>query len=110
MTEKIVGTDAGHVDVSSGEKPQLQDDSNDSMSTGGSGGKGALARVKENHTARSVWKIFAWMPRRCRWSAENPPQFSLGLNILFGFVSTCHRAAQQFWASSSLSPIQSTLC
>lgn len=31
--------------------------------------------------------IVAWMPKNCRYDAERPPKFSLGLNLLFALVS-----------------------
>ena len=29
----------------------------------------------------------SWAPKRCRYDANNPPKFTLGLNLLFSFVS-----------------------
>lgn len=36
---------------------------------------------------KGCWKVVIWTPPRCRWNPEDPPKFSLGLNLLFGFVS-----------------------
>lgn len=33
-----------------------------------------------------AWEILNWMPKRCRYDSENPPSFTLGMNILLGFV------------------------
>lgn len=33
-----------------------------------------------------AWDIITWTPPNCRWDPERPPQFSLGLNILFAFA------------------------
>ena len=35
---------------------------------------------------RRVWDIVTWTPPRCRWDPEKPPEFSMPLNILFGFA------------------------
>lgn len=37
-----------------------------------------------------AWAFITWTPKRCRWDPENPPPFSLPLNLLFGFVSLSH--------------------
>ncbi|KAI9699888.1 MAG: hypothetical protein M1820_006950 [Bogoriella megaspora] len=41
-------------------------------------------------TKHSLWKkayeIVTWTPPRCRWNPEQPPVFSMPLNILFGFA------------------------
>jgi len=34
-----------------------------------------------------LWRVVVWIPPRCRWEEENPPKFTLGLNLLFGLVS-----------------------
>jgi hypothetical protein len=34
-----------------------------------------------------TWTIITWTPPQCRWDPENPPQFSMALNILFGFAA-----------------------
>jgi hypothetical protein len=34
-----------------------------------------------------IWRIVSWTPPNCRWVPEKPPQFSMGLNILFAFAS-----------------------
>lgn len=33
-----------------------------------------------------VIDILTWCPPRCRWDPANPPQFSMFLNIIFGFA------------------------
>jgi hypothetical protein len=43
--------------------------------------------VLENRLLRRGWDIITWTPRRCRWDPMDPPQFSMALNLLFGFVS-----------------------
>lgn len=30
--------------------------------------------------------ILTWCPPRCRWDPANPPQFSMFLNVIFGFA------------------------
>lgn len=34
----------------------------------------------------NVMRILNWMPRRCRYDPENPPNFTLSMNILLAFV------------------------
>jgi hypothetical protein len=33
-----------------------------------------------------AWSIITWTPPNCRWDPKKPPQFSMGLNILFAFA------------------------
>lgn len=33
-----------------------------------------------------VIRILTWCPPRCRWDPENPPKFSMTLNVMFGFA------------------------
>jgi predicted MFS family arabinose efflux permease len=33
-----------------------------------------------------AWEIINWTPPNCRWDPDKPPQFSIGLNILFAFA------------------------
>jgi hypothetical protein len=69
-------------------EPQALDDANESTSTRSEDEKGRLAqRIREYEVARAFWRVISWTPKRCRWDPESPPKFSLGLNILFGFVS-----------------------
>ncbi|KAL9062319.1 MAG: hypothetical protein Q9157_009030 [Trypethelium eluteriae] len=42
--------------------------------------------VKERSLGRRFWDILTWTPPRCRWDPEKPPEFSMPLNILFGFA------------------------
>lgn len=44
-------------------------------------------RIRENETMKTLWRVVSWTPKRCRWDPENPPRFTLALNLLFGFVS-----------------------
>jgi len=32
-------------------------------------------------------RFLTWAPKRCRWDPGTPPRFSVGLNILYAFVS-----------------------
>lgn len=36
-----------------------------------------------------VTRILNWMPQRCRYDPENPPKFTLSMNILLAFVCQC---------------------
>ncbi|KAL9094777.1 MAG: hypothetical protein Q9165_003048 [Trypethelium subeluteriae] len=42
--------------------------------------------VKERSLPRRIWEVLTWTPPRCRWDPEKPPEFSMPLNILFGFA------------------------
>ena len=37
---------------------------------------------------RNALDVLTYTPKRCRWDPENPPRFSMGLNLLFGFAAT----------------------
>lgn len=43
--------------------------------------------IRENGFVKFCWDVVAYTPRRCRYDAESPPEFSMGLNLLFAFVS-----------------------
>ncbi|TKA75464.1 hypothetical protein B0A55_04584 [Friedmanniomyces simplex] len=48
------------------------------------------AKPESTNTPRTLWQrtyatVF-WTPKRLRWDPDQPPKFSLGLNILFGFA------------------------
>jgi len=49
--------------------------------------KRRFAIVRDNAFARKCWNFITWTPKRCRWDPEDPPKFSMALNLLFGFVS-----------------------
>lgn len=34
----------------------------------------------------NIINILTWCPPRCRWDPANPPQFSMFLNVIFGFA------------------------
>lgn len=72
------------------EKPALHQDPNGSSSTISIGDERKFARIRDNGYARSFWRIVTWTPKRCRWDPESPPQFSMGLNVLFAFVSAAN--------------------
>jgi hypothetical protein len=42
----------------------------------------------------TLWKVLTWSPNRCRWDSANPPKFNMGLNLLFGFVSSSFYSSQ----------------
>lgn len=42
-----------------------------------------------------IGKFITWMPRRCRYDADNPPRFSLALNLLFALVSSIPALCQR---------------
>lgn len=42
---------------------------------------------KPGRRLSSLLEMLNWMPPRCRYDPQNPPQFTLAMNILLGFVS-----------------------
>ena len=50
----------------------------------------AAASVSNNSRTNGflakVLDILNWMPQRCRYDPENPPSFTLSMNILLAFV------------------------
>jgi hypothetical protein len=59
----------------------------ESTSTRSSDEKPPFARIRENGFLRKCLELVSWTPKRCRWDPADPPKFSMGLNLLFGFVS-----------------------
>ncbi|KAI4863506.1 MFS general substrate transporter [Hypoxylon rubiginosum] len=43
---------------------------------------------KKNHLLNKVTRILNWMPQRCRYDPENPPRFTLSMNIMLAFSGT----------------------
>lgn len=50
----------------------------------------SLWRFWQNAVIRMAWGGALYTPQRCRWDPDHPAQFTLGLNILFSFVSLYH--------------------
>jgi hypothetical protein len=73
--------------VGSEQKSNGLENANASTSTRSSDEKGPLSKIANHHYIRACWDFMTWTPTRCRWDPESPPKFSLGLNVLFGFVS-----------------------
>ncbi len=73
-----------------GTKSGLKSDQKQEAETSGaessttvSGEKTTFARIRRSQ----VWSFLTWTPKRCRWDPASPPKFSMGLNLLFAFVS-----------------------
>jgi hypothetical protein len=81
-------------------KQDIGDVANESASSNSNDEKEHFAKVRENVFARTCWKLVTWTPKRCRWNPDDPPKFSMSLNLVFAFVSTfllgCARFCQQF--------------
>ncbi len=58
----------------------------DSLSSGSLDDVKKFRKLREDGFTGKCWGIISFTPSRCRWDPEHPPQFSLGLNILFSFV------------------------
>jgi hypothetical protein len=53
-------------------------------------GEKEIRREKEKVSVwRKVVKVLMWTPPGCRWDPEKPPQFSMGMNVLFAFAGAC---------------------
>ncbi|CZR60841.1 related to dityrosine transporter [Phialocephala subalpina] len=87
-TDEVAEPGPPSVDGNSNEKKALGQDTNDSTSTVSTGEDRKFARIRDNEYARSIWRFITWTPKRCRWDPESPPQFSMGLNVLFAFAGT----------------------
>lgn len=78
----------------SGPEPDLGQDGKGAPQ---SGTETPLGRLRVGHiepadaSERTIWRVIRrlwhWKPGPARYDAENPPKFTLWLNILFGFVS-----------------------
>jgi len=89
MTEKEIND--GTPPLSSPE-PQLKkeefgEEANATPSTASIDEKRRFAQARDNAFARRCWNFVTWTPTRCRWDPDDPPKFSMALNLLFGFVS-----------------------
>lgn len=43
--------------------------------------------IRDNGSARTCWTLIMWIPKRCRWDPDDPPKFTMTLNLVFAFVS-----------------------
>jgi hypothetical protein len=75
--------EAGSVPTTQDEKHQVDKDS--SFSNMESNETRRFARLRDNKHTKTAWRIISWTPKRCRWDPHEPPHFSMGLNLLFGF-------------------------
>lgn len=68
---------------------QSEDDAAGPRSTSTSSAESSkrFKNLRENGALRRIYEVVTYTPRRCRWDPEDPPKFSMGLNLLFGFVS-----------------------
>jgi predicted MFS family arabinose efflux permease len=47
---------------------------------------GISQQPRKPSVLQKAWKIITWTPPNCRWDPENPPKFSMALNVLFAFA------------------------
>lgn len=47
---------------------------------------GEKSSSQRTTTLGKIIGILTWCPPRCRWDPANPPQFSMFLNVIFGFA------------------------
>jgi len=47
--------------------------------------------------ATKVYGILSWTPPMCRWDPDNPPKFSMALNVLFAFAG-CFTVANLYYS------------
>ncbi|KAL5376236.1 hypothetical protein DPSP01_010589 [Paraphaeosphaeria sporulosa] len=43
--------------------------------------------TKKRSRWRRIYDVLTYTPPRCRWDPEKPPQFSMGMNVLFAFAA-----------------------
>jgi hypothetical protein len=74
--------------------PQLEDGkgkgdiaANQASSIRGTASEKGFDKIRNNRLLQRCWAIVSWTPPKCRWDPENPPKFSMALNLLFAFVS-----------------------
>lgn len=72
------------------EKESESSDTNGSAPAERSSKEPQLSGLLDNAFSSKCWSIISWTPKRCRWDPQNPPKFSLALNLLFAFVSFLH--------------------
>lgn len=67
--------------------------------------KSRFHQIRSTGFARKCWAVVTWTPQSCRWNQDNPPQFSMGLNLLFGFVRCfllgCHVFSKKIYSPQS---------
>lgn len=75
------------VEVKHGKSPSSQ--SLDHDSSNGTSTPEQIPQTEKPTSRRSLWRriydILTYTPPRCRWDPQNPPQFSMAINVLFGF-------------------------
>ncbi|PSS00662.1 MFS multidrug transporter-like protein [Coniella lustricola] len=49
---------------------------------------GTISGGEGTTTSSELEIVFTWAPARCRYDPEHPPQFGLGLNLLFALTAT----------------------
>lgn len=55
----------------------------------GNGDEGKEIGIEKVAVWRKVVRVLMWTPPNCRWDPEKPPQFSMGMNVLFAFAGAC---------------------
>ena len=90
-TRAPLSTEVGFTPVAK----DTREGSKDPTSTTSSDEKGYFAQIKEHEFSKKFWNFVTWTPKRCRWDPEDPPKFSMGLNLLFGFVSV-HALVEEY--------------
>ncbi|RYP77147.1 hypothetical protein DL770_007112 [Monosporascus sp. CRB-9-2] len=64
-----------------------------SITANEAGGSTSRAEPEETSRFEKARAGLNWMPQRCRYDPENPPSFTLGMNILLAFVRLSLRDA-----------------
>ena len=73
-------------DAKQGTSPSSQSLDNDFTIESPAQGQSVPATANTRETLwQRVYNVITWTPPRCRWDPEKPPQFSMSLNVLFGF-------------------------
>ena len=73
------------LDAKEGTSPSSQSVDNDFTINEASTQKQTTQKGSHRTIWSRVYDAIAYTPPRCRWDPEKPPQFSMFLNVLFGF-------------------------
>jgi hypothetical protein len=93
--EKRADLDLGTVSASSSdgeEQPQTTTTEAENEASSSKIGRG-WRRLQQT----PVYRFISWTPPRCRWDPAKPPEFSMALNVLFGFAG-CFTVANLYYS------------
>lgn len=72
--------------VKDGKEIDCSQESNSINCTIDEGKKQRFSKINENRIMKFFWGMVTYTPKRCRYDVDEPPKFSLWMNLLFAFV------------------------